>query len=156
VTVAGQDGERLVTEAMVERARKAYGGDGIGGSHGGAWPFAMRAALAAVAPDIAAAERERVRRECAEDATRLANVIDAGNIYDDPKLLNITARLRNLAAEWSSSGRAPADGERLDLPNDLDKLLGDDERAAQQEDLRRMATERRLAPRPDDPLSEQR
>jgi hypothetical protein len=120
VTAAGQDGERLVTEEMVSEAlRSAWN---AGANQGSLNLFEMRDALTAVAPDIAVAERDRIRRECAEELRRthrsshaVLGVLDERGHERRNRCItdgqNWPCIDEQTAAEWSASGRAPADKE---------------------------------------------
>lgn len=108
MTAAGQDGERLVTEEMARKALAAWAAYRRTHRHA-TYLQLMRAALAAVAPDLDRAGYDRARRECADE---LRAAIDATSYYHGEPDWSVDGRaVSALAARWSSSGCAPAGEE---------------------------------------------
>lgn len=114
MTAAGQDGERLVERALIAWhrvfvLRESYGNSAM-------FMDAMRAALAAIAPDLDRAGYERARRECADELRALADQVGQEKVRHRGGYLTVSPLLAGvldaLADSWSSSGRAPAGEEK--------------------------------------------
>ena len=114
MTAAGRDGERLVTDEMVERWAMAYHGHPAVLS-GQISKDRARAALAAVAADLDRGGYDRARRDCAAEIRRelvCCGILDTGR--PDEAGSHSICYWGEAAARiaLASSGRAPADEEQ--------------------------------------------
>jgi hypothetical protein len=99
---AGEDGEGMVSEEMVEQCRGV-----LSAGSGVLLPsWILRRALTAVAPDIAA----QAKRECAEELRTV--VTGTSYNYGELDWSVDGGAINNLVAKWS--GHAPTDGEEAE------------------------------------------